>query len=262
MSAPHPPTEGTRVRAFVDRWQASAAAETANSQLFVSELCDLLGLERPRPQGHEEDDYVFERRVTNVRTGTTNYIDLYRRGSFVWENKQGSDEASAKTRLDGERVKLKSGTAKRGTPGWETAITKAKNQARRYARALPEAHGWPPFLVVCEIGYCIDLYADFSGQGKNYTPFPDVNRYRLQLDQLHEPKVQDLLRTLWNEPASLDPSAESARVTRELAARLGELAKRLKARGNAPDAVAQFLKFCLCSTFGRIMTVQQLWQFD
>lgn len=32
----------------------------------------------------------------------------------------------------------------------------------------------PPFLVVVDIGHCIDLYADFIRQGKTYTAFPDV----------------------------------------------------------------------------------------
>lgn len=160
---PVPQTPTHDVHAFTTKWQASAAAETANSQLFVTELCDLLGVERPRPQGHAKEDYVFERRVTNARTNTTNFVDLYRRGCFVWENKQGSDEASAKTTFSGERVRLKTGTARRGTPAWSQAMNKAKNQARRYAQALPPDHGWPPLLVVCDVGYCIDLYADFTG---------------------------------------------------------------------------------------------------
>ena len=253
---------------FIDKWSRSAAAETANSPLFLAELCDLLGVERPRPQGHEEEDYVFERRVTNVKSGTTNFIDLYRRGSFVWENKQGghamepglSEVEWPKTGFAGERRKLRTGTARRGTPAWETAMTRAKNQARRYARALPPEHGWPPFLVVCDVGYCIDLYADFSGQGKHYAPFPDVNRYRILLDDLIEPEVQARLRALWDEPLSLDPAAESARVTRELAEQLGALAKRLEAKGHAADAVAQFLMRCLFSMFAedvRLITAKQ-----
>src|SRR5438874_734607 len=45
----------------------------------------------------------------------------------------------------------------------------AKRQAEEYARALPTSHGWPPFILVCDVGHCIEVYADFSGQGKNYT---------------------------------------------------------------------------------------------
>lgn len=37
-----------QVSAFIARWKSSAAAEQANYQLFLSELCDLLGVLRPR----------------------------------------------------------------------------------------------------------------------------------------------------------------------------------------------------------------------
>ncbi len=41
----------------------------------------------------------------------------------------------------------------------------AKQQAEDYARALPKEHGWPPFILVVDVGYVIEVYADFSGQG-------------------------------------------------------------------------------------------------
>ena len=61
--------------------------------------------------------------------------------------------------------------------------------------------------------------------------------------------MRERLIRLWTDPLALDPAAESARVTRELAEKLGTLAKRLEARGNAPEAVAQFLMRCLFSMF-------------
>jgi hypothetical protein len=40
--------------AFIARWQKSGAAERANYQLFLSELCDLLGVpRRARHASHE-----------------------------------------------------------------------------------------------------------------------------------------------------------------------------------------------------------------
>jgi hypothetical protein len=33
---------------FIERWQASGAAERANYGLFLLELCDGLGVERPK----------------------------------------------------------------------------------------------------------------------------------------------------------------------------------------------------------------------
>jgi hypothetical protein len=31
----------------------------------------------------------------------------------------------------------------------------AKRQAEEYARALPTSHGWPPFILVCDMSHCI-----------------------------------------------------------------------------------------------------------
>ena len=54
---------------------------------------------------------------------------------------------------------------------------------------------------------------------------------------------------MWTQPLSLDPSRESARVTREIAGQLAELAKSLEHSGHAADAVAQFLMRCLFTMF-------------
>lgn len=49
------------IQAFINRWTASGAAERANYQLFLTELCDLIGVEHPRPAGEQshENQYVF-----------------------------------------------------------------------------------------------------------------------------------------------------------------------------------------------------------
>ena len=81
------------LEAFIARWGASAGAERANYQIFLSELCDVLGVPRPEPSVAEEasNTYVFDKAVTfplpNGKT-TTKYIDLYRKGCFVCETKQ------------------------------------------------------------------------------------------------------------------------------------------------------------------------------
>jgi len=85
---------------FIERWQHSAAAERANYQLFLSELCDFLGVLRPNPTVADEraNDYVFERPVTfRHPTGlsSSGFIDLYKRGCFVLEAKQGAEAPQA-----------------------------------------------------------------------------------------------------------------------------------------------------------------------
>ena len=77
-----------QVAKFVARWQASEAAERANYQLFLSELCGLLGVQQPEPTKADvsQNAYVFERDVTFQNPdGTTSIgrIDLYKRGCLL-----------------------------------------------------------------------------------------------------------------------------------------------------------------------------------
>lgn len=79
---------------FLARWQASGGAEHANYGLFLQDLCDLLAVPRPDPKTNDpaHDAYVFERGVTfdnGAGKKTTGRIDLYKRGCFVLETKQG-----------------------------------------------------------------------------------------------------------------------------------------------------------------------------
>ncbi len=246
------------VAAFVKRWQASGASERANAQAFLIELCDVLGVEHPDPATDvaTADAYAFERPVTfdDGETSSTGFIDLYKRAHFVLEAKQGADapEQTEETALGLKAPKRKGGTARRETRAWERAMTKAKEQARRYARALPATDGWPPFLVVADIGFCFDLFADFSGQGKAYQPFPDPQRYRIHLADLAAPgggELAERLRQVWTDPEALDPQRRQARVTRELAAKLAKLAASLEAEGHEPSSVAGFLLRSLFSMF-------------
>ncbi len=50
---------------FIKRWEDSGAGERANYQLFLSELCDLLGVGRPLPSVVEDsgNQYVFEKGI-------------------------------------------------------------------------------------------------------------------------------------------------------------------------------------------------------
>ena len=235
------------VQAFIEKWRESGANEESNLQLFVSELCDVIGVDRPDPARPDTraNDYVFERHVDRPSSEKGQYgkIDLYKKGCFVLEAKQGSD---APKKTEGERLgvhqaRRSRGTARRGTKGWEEAMRSARNQARRYARALPDEDGWPPFLIVVDVGYCFDLYADFARQGKNYVPYPNQEAYRIRFEDLTDPDVRDRLRRLWEKPLSLDPARTSTAVTRQLAENLGQVASSLEEDGHEPDRVAGFL---------------------
>jgi len=126
---------------------------------------------------------------------------------------------------------------------------KAQNQADNYARAVAKENGCPPFLIIVDVGHVIELYADFSGQGQGYNQFPDGNRYRIYLEDLRDEETLDLLRTIWTDPQSLDPSLRSAKVTREIATHLAKLGKSFDVQGHDSEAVARFLMQCLFSMF-------------
>ena len=255
---------------FIDRWRASSARERSNYQGFLSELTELIEAPKPNPATGDPraDGYVFERAVTIDKpdgTTTTNFIDLYKRGCFVIEAKQGSDqkpkpdrerEASlfAEDRLPARRGK---GTAVRGTKAWDDAMLKASVQADRYCRALAndDHEGWPPFKIVVDVGYVIEVYAEFSRTGKTYKQFPNRDGFRIALDELADPGIRETLRLIWTDPLSLDPSQRQAKATRQIADRLAALARILeepKAQGGggyAPHTVAGFLMRCLFTMF-------------
>jgi hypothetical protein len=137
----------------------------------------------------------------------------------------------------------------RGTKGWDVAMLKAKGQAEQYARALPVAEGWPPFLVIVDVGHAIELYSEFSCTGKSYLPFPDPRAHRILLADLVDPEIRALLREVWTQPHGLDPAKRSAKATREIAAKLARLAKSLESSGQTPERVGNFLKRSLFTMF-------------
>ncbi|MEQ9418123.1 MAG: class I SAM-dependent DNA methyltransferase [Salinisphaeraceae bacterium] len=254
MSSP----ESEAVTCFIARWESSGGSERANYQLFLAELCDLLDLARPDPAQPDNRDnaYVFERSVHFTDADgrqTTNFIDLYRQGCFVCETKQGVDDPGGSDLLsnaDRETERThKQGHGKRGSGVWNTAMKKARGQGQRYIRSLPASEGRPPFLLVVDVGYVIEVYAEFTRSGGQYTPYPDARSHRIDLAELHDERIRERLRAIWLDPLSLDPARVSAAVTRDLAARLARLARSLEGGGREPDQVSAFLMRCLFTMF-------------
>lgn len=246
-------------QAFVDRWLGGVGGqERANYVLFLSELTDALGVSRPDPAGAatELNDYVLERAVREPQIDggyRHRRIDLYKRHCFVLEAKQSRLPGMPKE-VPGVRNDLFSANQNKprrrsDARGWDTLMLNARRQAENYARCLPQDHGWPPFVLVCDVGECIEVYADFSGQGKNYAQFPDRRGFRIFVEDLLQPEVRDRLRRIWTDPRSLDPARESARVTRDIAQRLASVSKSLEDRGVGAEDAAGFLMRCLFSMF-------------
>ena len=130
---------------FITRWQTSGAAERANFPQFIVELCDLIGVPHPDPTTPYEtqNSYVFEKAVP-LPHGTTGRIDLYKRGCFVLEAKQGSDQKEADTTTFSEAAlrqqqRRKRGTAVRGTAGTSGQITGRSGSRTPNRRPIPHA---------------------------------------------------------------------------------------------------------------------------
>lgn len=181
------------VEAFIARWQGrEGGQERANYAMFLTELCDVLGVPRPDPADAttEGNDYVFERVVKEAaRDGlvSSRRIDLYRRNSFILEAKQsrqkgGGKEVAGQAGLFAEEDSGRRGRGRRGADrAWDVLMLNARRQAEDYVRLLPANHEPPPFVIVCDVGHCLEVYANFRRDGKAYDQFPDRHGFRVYL---------------------------------------------------------------------------------
>ncbi len=222
-----------QIDTFLARWRNAGGSERANYRLFIADLCDLLGVDKPQPASEDtrSNPYVYERHIVfHHGDGSTSngFIDCYKRGSFI-----------------GEAKKIRAGAE---TRQFDDALLRARGQAENYARHLPADEGRPPFLIVLDVGNVIELYAEFTCTGGSYTPFPDPRSHRIKLDDLARPEIRARLKAVWNDPHSLDPARRTARATRDIAVRLARVAQSLEAK-YAPERVAAFLSRCLFSMF-------------
>jgi len=242
---------------FVARWSGrEGGQERANYSLFLTELCDVLGVRHPDPASasHELNDYVFERRVERRMVDDrpeVGRIDLYKREHFILEAKQSRQRLGSE--VVGAQGDLFSSNTGRPLADEASAIDhlmiQARRQAERYATALPADHPYPPFLIICDVGRVLELYADFSGNGRHYAQFPDAKTFRIRLADLEDPEKRERLRAVWEAPYTLDPAKQTAKVTREIAGRLATISRALEGRGCEARSVAIFLMRCLFTMF-------------
>lgn len=225
--------------------------------MFLTELCALIGVPSPDPASADvrNNNYVFERavrpRASDALTAPKR-IDLYKRDAFILEAKQ-SRLPGAKNALPGQLSMLPDEPEQLGrrsaSPRWDVMMQNARKQAEGYVFLLDADHAAPPFILTCDVGHCFELYADFTGTGRAYGQFPDRKGYRIYLEDLRKEEVRGLLKTIWTDPHSLDPTRQSARVTRDIAARLAAVSKRLEDNGANAEHVAHFLMRCLFTMF-------------
>ena len=232
------------VQAFIDNWWGKpGGAEKSNFAPFISDLCELLGVDRP---GQSEKGrigaYEYEASVPKGSFRSldgTGAVDLYRRGHFIMEAKQ-SYLKPQQTPFD-----LGDDNGPRAPSGarYDKLMRDARLQAENYAKNLPAAEPVAPFLIVCDVGRAFEIYVDAAGNGRGYQFFPDKLSYRIELTALADEReiantghsALDLLRAIWTDPRSIDPRFQSADVTRVVARNLASVSKYLedgiKARG-------------------------------
>lgn len=109
---------------FIKHWKDNPLNEKEGAQQHFNDLCDLLGVEKPR----DKKNYCFERGAKKV-DGTDGWADVWKRGYFGWENKK------PKRNLDD-----------------------AYRQLLEYKGKLDN----PPLLVVCDRERII-IHTDFTG---------------------------------------------------------------------------------------------------
>ncbi len=110
--------------AFIAHWKNNATTERAGAQQHFSDLCDLLGVDKPR----DPDHYCFERGA-GKSSGGNGWADVWKRGHFGWENKKPGRDLNA-----------------------------ALKQLTDYALQLEN----PPLLVVCDREHII-IHTAFTG---------------------------------------------------------------------------------------------------
>lgn len=217
---------------FLTKWHGrEGGAERANYALFLTEFCQVLGLPVPAPaSAGESRTYQFEAFVRHSEAGEpagTGRIDLYKPGHFILEAKQSRLAAKATPDLL-SAAGLEPAAASPAGPRYDALMRDARLQAERYARALPASEGWPPFLIVCDVGRAFDLYFDWSGMGKDYGPFPNRQSFRIGLLQLRDPAVQAMFRAIFTDPRSIDPRLQAVAVTRDVSRRLALVSMNLE----------------------------------
>lgn len=268
MSRPPAKASSADPETFIARWSdGDGGQERANYALFLAELCDVLEVPRPDQASHDAttNAYAFERAVTfREPDGSTSRgrIDLYKRGCFVLEAKQSRRPGAPKAAptqgdlLAAQEIDATPRGRRIASHAWDALMLNARRQAEDYAKALPASEGWPPFLIVCDVGHCFEIYADFTGQGKNYAQFPDRQGFRIFLEELREESIRERLRLIWENPHALDPTKIAAKATREVAERLAKVSKHLEEATDKsgkklydPEAVALFLMRCLFTMF-------------
>lgn len=138
---------------------------------------------------------------------------------------------------------------KRSFFGWEYKGTKANldtafAQLQRYAIALDN----PPLLIVSDIGTTIRIHTNWTNSVSKV--------YTIGIAELVEPEKRAWLKAVFSDPDALRPAKTRQELTEEVAGEFARLARSLRERGHAADAVAHFINrlvFCMFAEDVRLL---------
>jgi hypothetical protein len=132
----------------------------------------------------------------------------------------------------------------RASKAWNLGMQDALGQALDYANGLERL---PVFVIACDVGHCFESLACFDGSGV-FRPFP-ASGNRIYLRDLRDPKRFAELKTALVEPSAANPARLQVEITTDVAEKIGELARQLRAAGHDREVVARFLLRCLFTMF-------------
>lgn len=227
--------------AFVKSTREAQGAELANAQSIFRELCAALKVKPPKLKSAGADNhYCFEADV--VDAGKQRRMDVYLRGHFIFESKQGVDPG-AKGAPKGPR-----GAGVRGTDAWRDRMTAGRLQVGRYAvAAVKRGDPKPPFIVLADLGHKVWIWSSWSKDPvDDYGDFEDDAGFAW--DEIAKPELFRYLRLLFDKPEELNDEARGQRITAEIAEKISDLAKPLEKRAK-PDVVGDFLMKCVFTMF-------------
>ncbi len=239
--------------AFVKHTRDSQGAELANAQSIFRELCAALKVKPPKLKGHGDNHYCFEADVLDGKKARR--MDVYLRGHFIFEAKQGADPGTKGA------PKGPKGVGTRGTDSWRSNMIAGRLQVGRYAAAATKrGDPKPPIIMLADLGYGIWIWSSWTKDAvDDYGDFEDGARFAW--DDLTKPEVFRYLRLIFDKPEELNEEARGQRITAEIAAKVCDLAVALEKRAK-PDVVGDFLMKCVFTMFAEDVGLLPLRMFS
>jgi very-short-patch-repair endonuclease len=194
---------------FVERWQNTALSERQSYQAHFIDVCRMLGFETPGGSGIDSKDNRFAFEYGMKKdSGGQGFADVFYEGHFAIEYKGA---------------------------GKYKNLNEAYNQLKQYRENLNN----PPLLIVCDIENW-EIHTNFNNAANVTHSFKNAD--------IIQPRIQRILRALYEDPYRLHPNRTAAQVTIDAADVFKSIANHMRDWKADPQRIAHFLTklvFCL-----------------